>query len=247
MPASERVLSLFARTPRLGRVKTRLTPRFTPEEALAMHQALLQDSLDLLQRAAEAAGATAVLYLDEIVTGGPEAPAGCELRPQAGADLGERLQRAFAETLSSGADRMVVIGSDSPHLPVASILRAFAELDRHDLVIGPARDGGYTLLGARRVHPILFRDIPWGTAQVYRETVRRARREGLGIASLPALDDVDVEESVLRLLHELARRKAAGERELPEKTLALLLEWERSGRVSRRGAREAGGGASLES
>src|SRR5262245_57170 len=97
MSAPERVFALFARSPSLGRVKTRLTPRYTPEEALALHVALLGDSLDLLRRAAAAAGASARLYLADGPADGDgiEAPAGVEQRRQEGADLGERLRRAF--------------------------------------------------------------------------------------------------------------------------------------------------------
>lgn len=235
MPAPERILALFAKTPRLGRVKTRLTPPFTAEEALALHEALLADSCELLRKAAAAAGASGRLYLDEGTTGNLRAPEGCELRRQVGADLGERLRRAFEEGLEPGPRRMVVIGSDSPHLPVAWLLRAFTDLERQDLVIGPARDGGYYLLGARRIHPFLFEGIPWGTSQVFRETVRRARREGVAIASLPALDDVDVEESVGRLFDELLRRKSEADADLPEATLRLLMAWEERGRISKRG------------
>lgn len=235
MPAPDRILALFAKTPRLGRVKTRLTPPFTAEEALALHEALLHDSCELLRKAAAAVGASGRLYLDEGTTGKLHAPEGCELRLQVGADLGERLRRAFEAELEPGPQRLVVIGSDSPHLPVAWLLRAFADLERQDLVIGPARDGGYYLLGAGRVHPFLFEEVPWGTAQVYRETVRRARRAGLGIASLPALDDVDVEESVRRLFQELVRRKSEGDADLPEATHRLLVEWETRGRLALRG------------
>jgi rSAM/selenodomain-associated transferase 1 len=237
---SQRVFALFARLPALGQVKTRLTPPFTPEEALALHVALLGDSLDLLGKGAAAAGAAGRLYLSEgdLSGTGVAVPEDCEPRRQEGSDLGERLRRAFQETLEAGARQMVVIGSDCPHLPVAWVARAFEALDRQDLVIGPARDGGYYLLGAGRVHPFLFEGIPWGTAQVYRETVRRARRQGLAIASLPALDDVDVEESVTRLWSDLSRRQGEGEADLPSRTLALLGEWEKRGRIA--GKRESG-------
>ena len=238
MPAPERVFALFARAPRLGRVKTRLSPRFTPEEALALHVALLADSLELLRRGAAATQAAGRLYLADGELPDPEIAApGIELRPQQGADLGERLRRAFQEALEPGPGRMVVIGSDSPQLPVQWVARAFEELESHELIIGPARDGGYYLLGVRRVHPFLFEEIPWGTSQVYRETVRRARRQGVSIASLPALDDVDVEESVARLLRELSTREAEGEADLPGRTLRLLQEWEKRGRLSRDGTR----------
>jgi len=232
---SQRALVLFARLPVLGQVKTRLTPRFTPEEALALHRALLIDSLDLVRRCAELAGARSFLYLSEEGRLDAElaAPLGATvLRFQKGNDLGERLQHAFEDCLGDESREIVVVGSDSPHLPTAYVARAFEELGRAEIVLGPARDGGYYLLGASRLHPALLSNMPWGTSQLYRETVRRARKEGIPIASLPAWYDVDLPEAVVQLWQELTLRRSRGEAEVPRACMALLDTWSRQGRLA---------------
>src|SRR5262245_61912710 len=205
----KRALLLFARRPRLGQVKSRLIPRFSPEEALAFHRALLIDSLDLLRRCGESIGAECRLYLSEEgeLDSGITAHLGATTtRIQKGFDLGDRLHHAFKECLEEGHQEVIVLGSDSPHVPAAYVIRAFNELAKAEIVVGPARDGGYYLLGATGLHAPLLNDMPWGTAQLYRETVRRARREGITISSLPAWYDVDLPESVAQLWQELSLR-----------------------------------------
>jgi rSAM/selenodomain-associated transferase 1 len=229
-----RSLLLFARYPAAGRVKTRLVPRYTPEEALELHRALLADSLDLLNDAAARTSAAAVLYLSE--PGNLDAElsarqgAAC-VAVQQGLDLGERLAKAFEERFSAGSRQVVVLGSDSPHLPPERIVRAFDQLESHQVVVGPARDGGYYLIGATRLHPELFRAIPWGTGQVYRETVRRARQEGIPLASLPAWDDVDTPEALAALWKEIQNRQERADSSIPRATQALLRRWTEAGKA----------------
>ena len=229
-----RSLLIFARLPVAGKVKTRLAPRYSPEESLELHRALLSDSLDLVRRAASSASAAPFLYLSE--NGALDAELASRLGPicpalQRGSDLGERLARAFQERFAAGSRRVVILGSDSPHLPQERILRAFEALEKDEVVVGPARDGGYYLIGASRLHPELYRQIPWGTAQVYRETVRRARRNGIPIASLPAWDDVDLPESVTALWKEILQREKTGGGEIPHATSRLLRRWMREGKA----------------
>jgi hypothetical protein len=229
-----RALLLFARTPREGEVKTRLVPAHTPAEALELHRALLADSLGLLRRAARSAAASPFLYLSEPDPPDPDLAGRLEGIPvvaQQGSDLGERLLRALQERLLCGARRVVVIGSDAPHLPAGRITRAFEELERSEVVLGPARDGGYYLVGASRLHPVLFRGIPWGTGQVFRETVRKARREKIPVASLPAWDDVDRPESVALLWKSILHLEELGSEDLPRVTAALLRRWQREGKT----------------
>jgi uncharacterized protein len=234
MTVSSRSLLLFSKLPVAGAVKTRLIPRYSPEEALQLHRALLSDSLDLLNRAAAFASAAAYLYLsgpgdlDEELS---KRLGSASSEVQHGTDLGERLARAFQERLAAGSRQVVILGSDSPHLPAEWILRAFQSLEKQELVVGPARDGGYYLIGASRLHPELFRAIPWGTAQVFRETVRRARRQGISLASLPAWDDVDLPESVAALWTEILHREKTGGGDVPRATDRLLRDWRREGKV----------------
>jgi len=225
---------LFSRLPALGRVKTRLLPRFSEEESLALHRALLSDSLDLIRRVAETTGASTWLYLSEEGPLDSEISSHldtCPVLTQRGADLGERLLHAFQERFEAGAEKVVVIGSDSPHIPSAVIARAIDELASHEVALGPARDGGYYLLGLARLHASLLAGMPWGSSHVYRETVRRARREGLSLASLPAFSDVDVPESVAALWDDLSKRGSEAGPEMPESCYRLLREWAQQGKL----------------
>jgi len=234
MVVTARALLLFARLPVAGKVKTRLAPRYTSQESLDLHQALLSDSLDLLNRAAAASSAAPWLYLSEKGDLGPDLTARlgeATVAIQQGDDLGERLVRAFQDRFVVGARQVVILGSDSPHLPLERIPRAFAGLEGDDVVVGPARDGGYYLVGASRLHVSLFREVPWGTAQVYRETIRRARKEGIRVASLPAWDDVDLPEAIPLLWKEILHLEAIGSKEVPQATDRLLRRWLREGKV----------------
>jgi hypothetical protein len=233
MPLS-RSLLLFARLPVAGKVKTRLVPRFSPEEALQLHSALLADSLDLLNRTAAAASAAPFLYLSE--EGALDAEISSRMGAAAravqhGSDLGERLARAFQERLAAGSRQVVILGSDTPHLPGERIVRAFQALEQDEVVVGPARDGGYYLIGAARLHPELFRRIPWGTGEVYRETVRRARKEKISLASLPDWDDIDLPESVTALWKEILHREKTGGGEVPRATDRLLRRGMKEGKL----------------
>ena len=227
-----RALVLFARYPVAGKVKTRLSPRYSPEEALQLHRSLLSDSLDLLNRSASRLGASAWLYLSEAGPLDPDLAArlgGARVVVQRGEDLGERLARAFQERLAGGARHVVIFGSDSPLLAAERFERAFAALEESDLVLGPAEDGGYYLIGAAHLHPALFRRMPWGQPGLFAETTRRARAGGLTLATLPAAYDVDTPDSVARLWGDLLQLEERGGQG-PEATRRLLRSWRREGK-----------------
>lgn len=116
--------------------------------------------------------------------------------PQRGKDLGERLLTAFRHSFESDAKKVVVIGSDCLNLDQKLIGEAFRKLDDHDLVIGPAADGGYYLLGSKRLHTGLFENIRWSTSDVFRQTLEKAG--SLATAHLPTLADIDSFEDYLR-------------------------------------------------
>jgi rSAM/selenodomain-associated transferase 1 len=116
---------------------------------------------------------------------------GPEYHPQADGDLGDRLRAAFDHAFAGGARRVVVIGSDLPDLSAHHLRRAFRALDGAPAVLGPARDGGYWLLGLRRPVPEAFDGIPWSTGSVLARTVERLRAAGAGPALLDELADVD--------------------------------------------------------
>ena len=113
------------------------------------------------------------------------------LAPQGSGDLGERLTRAFAESFADGARRVVIIGSDCPWLSHEDIEQAWNDLETHDLVVGPAHDGGYWLIGLREPKPELFTGISWSTGLVLEQTLKIARARGLRFRLLRELRDVD--------------------------------------------------------
>ena len=191
-------LLIFAREPVLGRVKTRLAAGVGPEAALATYRELLA----LTAAAVAAAQVPATVWLAEAPAEStlgplasniprPEWP-GLPWRVQPAADsLGARMAHAFAEAFAAGAGRVVIIGTDCPGLTASLLRQAFAQLATHDLVVGPATDGGYYLLGMKELHASLFADKQWSTATVLPATLADAGRLGLRVAQLPTLADVD--------------------------------------------------------
>lgn len=191
---------VFVKAPAPGRVKTRLCPPFTPEQAAALYRAFAADSLSAAE---SVVGAGAVVAYEPhedwpdpswLRTPPPE------WFPQEGADLGARLAAATGKAFVDGADRVVVIGSDAPHIPPQLIEEAFGRLATAPLVLGPARDGGYYLVGLREPAPSLFDDIPWSGPDVLKATLARAAELHWTAHLLDALEDVDDAGSLARLL-----------------------------------------------
>jgi hypothetical protein len=233
-------LVLFARAPRRGAVKTRLVPPLDPDEALALHMALLEDSLALLRRAARRTGAHPfVSFSDPWEPPAEGAPAslaralsGLDRLPQRGADLGERLLGTFGTLLDRAHRRVVIFGSDSPTLPDDRPGTALERLrDGADLVLGPAEDGGYYLIGAARVLPEIFRGIAWGTDQVMRQTLAGIGRAGARAELLSPWYDVDRPVDLLRLWQELDATPAPHAGQFAPCTAALLHRLARCGRL----------------
>lgn len=189
------VLLIFIKNPRLGAVKTRLARTLGDSEALRIY-------LILLHKTRVAALGTAVerwLFYSDAVAAGDEWPeSGFRKFVQSGDDLGSRMEDAFRRAFAAGAGRVVIIGSDCPALSAAVLGEAFRQLDSFDFVLGPASDGGYYLLGMRRLETTVFQEIAWSTASVREQTV--AAMEGLGKTCflLPELSDVDTEEDWAR-------------------------------------------------
>lgn len=136
------------------------------------------------------------------------------LRLQGPGDLGDRLSRAVDEARADAAEpaeRIVIIGTDCPDLAGEIVTRAFAELERHDVVLGPATDGGYYLIGLRVRAPELFTGIDWGSSRVCAQTVRHAQTAGLTIGLLEELQDVDVPNDLAVWERATGRRVAIDE------------------------------------
>ena len=119
-----------------------------------------------------------------------------QVQRQGEGDLGDRLSQAFQTAFAEGKEAAIVLGTDCPELDAALLEQAFQELQLHDLVLGPASDGGYYLLGLRQPVPELFANIPWSTSTVLSQTLAIAEQLGLSIALLPTLSDVDYPEDL---------------------------------------------------
>jgi rSAM/selenodomain-associated transferase 1 len=195
-PPRER-LAVFARYPAPGLVKTRLIPALGPHGAAELHAAMTRRTLELAATWAERRRAAAELWISEAGPEEVERTFGrrLALREQEGADLGERMSRAF-DALLAEADAAAIVGTDSPELSAEHLDQAFDALRRSDVVLGPALDGGYYLIGLRRPAPLLFEAIEWGTPAVLRETHERARAAGLALTNLAPLRDVDAPEDL---------------------------------------------------
>lgn len=194
--AGDCLIIQFAREPVVGAVKTRMIPHLSPQEACALHSELV------LRTAATLVGVA--LGPVELWVAGDGQHALFErclglglacLKGQQGGDLGGRMYHALADGLDR-FERVLLVGSDCPGMDADYLARAAAALDRADVVLGPAMDGGYVLIGARRLAPEVFEGIAWGTSAVLAETTQRLRGLGLRWAELPPLRDIDRPEDL---------------------------------------------------
>jgi rSAM/selenodomain-associated transferase 1 len=205
----DRVLGVFAKWPSPGQVKTRLVAATSDAFATRVAAALLADTLDRL---------THLIARRLLAFAPPEAEGSFaelargryDLSPQGPGDLGERLERFVAARLGEGAGPVVVVGTDSPTLPSVLVERAFEELRHADVVLGPATDGGYYLIGCRRLHPALFSAIDWGGACVLRQTIERLADPAWSLAVLPPWYDVDDLQDWQMLVGHLAALRRSG-------------------------------------
>lgn len=192
-------LLLFTRFPAPGHTKTRLIPALGAAGAANLQRQMTESLIDRL------GGVLAVLSLQVYFTGGTLGQMqdwlGHErsLLPQGEGDLGERLRRAFQQGFASGLQHVVVVGSDCPLLGVPQVMAAFAKLRTHDVVIGPATDGGYYLMGLSSLRAPLFEQIPWGSDRVFEMTRAIALQHNLSVALLETLSDIDRPEDLAQL------------------------------------------------
>ncbi|MBI5074356.1 MAG: TIGR04282 family arsenosugar biosynthesis glycosyltransferase [Nitrospirae bacterium] len=119
---------------------------------------------------------------------------------QQGSDLGERMDNAIRHLLSRGTEKAVITGADIPDLSCDIIMQAFKKLDHVDVVIGPAADGGYYLIGMKSPMTELFRNVSWSTGNVFSETVKTLQRSGKSYGVLPILSDLDTIADLNRVL-----------------------------------------------
>jgi rSAM/selenodomain-associated transferase 2/rSAM/selenodomain-associated transferase 1 len=193
MTNSDKRLILFGRFPEPGRVKTRLIPALGTAGAVALHRRLLLRTLRAAQAACRVCGAELELRFEGGSVEAFQHWLGDSLacRPQAEGELGARMSNAFEESFREGPSATVIIGSDCPALTPDILASAFEQLQREPVVIGPATDGGYYLIGLARHNPKLFCGVSWGTERVLSESMAILRQMNLVPRLLPQLDDID--------------------------------------------------------
>lgn len=200
-----RALLVFARNPVAGQVKTRLIPALGPQGAADLYRELLENTLHAATQIAEAQ--TEIWLAD----GQPTPPTQSLLdrydlpwHAQSGRDLGERMQHAIECALRT-SQSVVLIGSDCAEFTPDYLNAAFTALDEYPVVIGPAADGGYLLIGVREPCHALFEDVPWGHSEVLPTTRRRLMKQSLRWHELPTRHDIDVAADLEHIPQILAR------------------------------------------
>jgi hypothetical protein len=195
-------LLVFAKVPRPGTVKTRLTPVLTPEEAARLYGAFLRDALRLY----------AALDVDVRLYWAPPLPSDpvdgmpntVTVHRQEGEGLGARMQNAFRQALNDDYDRAVVVGTDHPTLPASFVRQSFAALETaRSVCIGPSEDGGFYLLGMNAHYPQLFEGMTYSHDSVFTDTLARIGTTDARLTVLPRWYDVDTPAALGRLLEDL--------------------------------------------
>jgi rSAM/selenodomain-associated transferase 1 len=200
-------LAVMTKAPRAGQVKTRLTPPLTPEEAAALNICFLRDTTAAIASTASKGCARGIAVYTPVGAEGAYGgilPDEFELLPQRGDTFGERLSLATEDLLSLGFDSVCLIDSDSPTVPQQAFSEAAQILSKMEdpLVLGPSDDGGYYLIGLKKLHRSLFKNINWSTERVLEQTIESARKIDLEVHLLPTWYDVDDRETLRRLCRE---------------------------------------------
>jgi hypothetical protein len=190
---TDQLLIIFAKVPEKGKVKTRLARTLGEDRALQIYYQLLERTATVTQ----------VLPQQKIVYYSPEIQYNdiwdenhFLKAQQSDGDLGQRMEKAFREGFDGGFRKICIIGSDCYQLSSNIIKQAFRSLDDHDIVTGPAADGGYYLLGMKEIHPLLFKGKRWSTPSVLKDTIADIKKRKLSCFLLPELTDVDTEDDL---------------------------------------------------
>ena len=190
-------LVIFAKAPIPGEVKTRLCPPLTPDEAATLHGSFILDMLERTKLAVAklqlpfhrylACAPSSELVFFKIM----EERQGVRLLDQVGEDLGQRMHHTFVSLFAKGYERVLLVGTDVPTLPLSVYQDALTLLGKSDVVLGPALDGGYYLIGLTKPAEQLFTHVPWSTDQVLAVTQQHAKTLGLSVSLTTTWRDVD--------------------------------------------------------
>ena len=191
------VLGIYAKQPISGQVKTRLCPPLSKTEAAELYRCSL---LEIVQRMRRASFELVICYTGERQWFAETFP-GLTLSAQRGVDLGARMADSLSSFLQQGYRQAVLIGSDIPDLPLELVEQAFVELRQAEVVLAPATDGGYVLIGESIHRPELFAKIPWSTGEVFAETMKQIEAHDIKARQLSSWEDLDDIAALQRFLH----------------------------------------------
>ncbi|MCO5935481.1 TIGR04282 family arsenosugar biosynthesis glycosyltransferase [Mucilaginibacter sp. RB4R14] len=191
---SNNILLIFTRNLIYGKVKTRLAASIGHDHALFVYRLLLEHTAQVTKNI----DATRIVYYSGAITDGDAWNNSYLKTVQQGGDPGERMVKAFDDNLKNGTKKVMIIETDCYELNSGIIADAFSQLDQHDVVIGPALDGGYYLLGIKAFYPELFYNVAWSTALVLKETLTYCDDLSLNYFRLPVLSDIDEEKDLAR-------------------------------------------------
>ncbi|MDE0014980.1 MAG: TIGR04282 family arsenosugar biosynthesis glycosyltransferase [Candidatus Poribacteria bacterium] len=218
---------VFAKNPIPNAVKTRLVPTLSPEQAATLYTAFLTDWCAALAELSDAD--LVIAYTPADAQSDLQALIGDDAIyiPQVGIDLGERLTSATQWAAEHGYTKILLVGSDSPTLPISYISQALTLLDSRNIVIGPSTDGGYYLIGfsvetLATTIPHVFEDIAWSTAEVFQQTVARIHAAEATLGLLPPWYDIDRAEDLAFLRAHLSAMRLAGDSVQAVRTESLL-------------------------
>ena len=189
-------LIIFVKNPKPGKVKTRLAASVGDEKALEIYLRLLEITRN---EALRTNCVRNVFYSDEIESDSWDDDHFNKFVQQ-GNDLGDRMKNAFEQVFALGAEKAVIIGSDCPQISAEILETSFIELDKNDVCIGPAKDGGYYLLGMKKLHPFLFEEKEWSTDSVFDDTLAQLSEHHLSSSELVQLSDLDTADDLHLLI-----------------------------------------------
>ncbi len=190
-------LIIFVKAPIKGKVKTRLSPNFSRDAILRLYRSFLRA---IISRCSELKGVDRFLGCtptkDNAFLIKLSRTYGYECFEQRGRTLGERMINAFRDYFDMGYKKVVIIGSDSPTIPLRYIKDALRRLNNREFVLGPCNDGGYYLVGTKRLYEGIFKRIPWDTSEVLNKTLDRLNSKGIDYFLLPFWYDIDTIEDL---------------------------------------------------
>ena len=222
-------VGIFVKNPAPGKVKTRLLPFVSADEAARLYGAFLRDTIHNVSRIQCHARFIAYWPEEARATVQELAPHGFMLCLQQGANLGQRMSRFFDWCFGHGLERVVLIGSDSPTLPMSFLEDALESLYDVPVVLGPCYDGGYYLIGLSRAIRGIFDKIDWSSDRVFAQTISRLKKAGEGFRILNPWYDVDTPESLRFLVNHVDALAESKSEELPRFTYEVVKDLRMNG------------------